>query len=119
MELPVLGQHRDVPLCTGDMAEDVLRLSQRRQAERITGKLMYPSKMDVPSWGIPATRCCIGSALAGIPGSTCASCYALKGTFLFPNVQQKLEKAYEAMFHKDWTPAMVVMINWYANDRFR
>src|SRR4051812_32568264 len=44
----------------------------KKRAEELGGRLSYPSKMDVAAWGIPATRCRIGSLLAKVEGSTCS-----------------------------------------------
>lgn len=56
-----------------DIEADI-RTMNRKLAEEIGGKLSYPAKMDVASWGIPATRCRIGSALARVENSTCNDC---------------------------------------------
>lgn len=61
-------------------------------AKRITGGASRPSKMPGLSWNIPATLCKVGSALRAVPGSTCSGCYALKGRYMFPNVQNAMHK---------------------------
>lgn len=88
-------------------------------AVEIGGKLSRPSKMDVASWGIPATRCRIGSLLAQQEGTTCNDCYALKGTFWFGNVKRMLENNYKKMFNTFWTPAIAAQIHWLGEERFR
>src|SRR4051794_26115885 len=93
-----------------------------KRALELSGGLSWTSKMgDCPSWGISATRCRVGSILARREGTTCSDCYALKGTFRFRNVTSKLERAYDALTDPQglWTPAMVAMIRWYAEERFR
>lgn len=105
----------------GNIEEDVRRMNKQK-AEELSGGLAHPGKMgDVPAWGISATRCRIGSILAQQPGSVCEGCYALKGTFRFKNVQAKLERSYEALMDSRglWTPAMVAMIRWHCEERFR
>src|SRR5205823_6522711 len=87
--------------------------------ERITGGLSFTSKMPCPSWGIPATRCKIGSLLARKPGSTCASCYALRGRYRFDAVQAKLQQRFTGLFHELWTPAMVFLVRYYCDRYFR
>jgi hypothetical protein len=58
------------------------------------GGLSNPSKMPCHGYSIPAVRCFTGSKLREVPGSVCGSCYALKGRYVFPNVQQALERRY-------------------------
>lgn len=45
------------------------------------------SKMPCHSFSLPAQKCRTGSVLAEIKGSVCHGCYALKGTYNFPNVK--------------------------------
>jgi len=80
--LPVLTAP-EVPLYRGNMEADLRVVTRNRLAETITGGLAYPSKMDCPAWGVPATRCRVGSILAQEPGTVCHDCYAMKGTFRF------------------------------------
>src|SRR5436190_19622212 len=87
--LPLLAES-DPPLYTGDIESDIRSMNKKR-AEELGGRLSFPSKMDVASWGIPATRCRIGSALARVANSTCESCYATKGMFRFKGVSNLLE----------------------------
>lgn len=102
------------------MAADLHTVSRSRLAETITGGLFWPGKMgSAPAWGIPATRCNIGSILAKQPGTVCNDCYATKGTFRFGQNKKKLEAAYEGLKNPLWTPSMVMLIRWYAQERFR
>jgi hypothetical protein len=75
--------------------------------------------MPCPAWGIPASRCPTGSRLAEEEGTTCHECYANKGRYRFENVQKKLEERYQGLFHQLWTPAMVFLIRWHADDYLR
>ena len=84
------------------------------RAEQLGGKLSFPSKMDCP-----ASTCRVGSILAQQPDSTCADCYAAKGTFRFKNVKGILEDNYEKLWNPEWTPAILAQIRWEARDRFR
>jgi hypothetical protein len=113
--LPIAGE---IPLYVGDLEADVRRMN-RKTAEQFGGRLSFPSKMDVASWGIPATRCRIGSALAQVEGSVCESCYALKGSFTFPSVRNILEENYQKLRNYLWTPAMAAQIRWLGQERFR
>ena len=53
----------------------------------ITGSLSKPSKMPGHAYGLPAQECKTGSKLAKVKGSTCSSCYALKGCYVFKVVK--------------------------------
>lgn len=81
-----------------------------RDAERVTGTLSKPSKMPGLAYGIPAKRCSIGSILRNIPNSVCSDCYALKGRYVFANVQAAQEYRFQSLKHPDWVPAMVFQI---------
>ncbi len=120
LALPIAGESApEIPLYTGDIDRDAWEMMRGRRAEEITGGLAYPSKMDCPAWGISATRCRIGAALAKTPGTVCAACYAMKGTFRAKTVADKLERAYQGLFDPRWTPALYALIRWQAKDRFR
>lgn len=116
--LPVVSSPEpEVPLYTGDMVADLQVVARRRLAETITGGLSLTSKMPAPSWGIPATRCLVGGALATQPGTVCHECYARKGRYRFTAVQAKLEERYRGLFHPLWTPAMVFLVRYFC-DRY-
>jgi hypothetical protein len=108
-----------VPLYIGDLEADLKMVSANQLAEKITGGLSITSKMPCPSWGLPATRCKIGSLLARKEGTVCHSCYARKGRYAFPAVKRKLEERYRGIFHELWTPSMVFLIRWYTERYFR
>src|SRR2546430_2351554 len=99
------------------MAADLRVVSRNRLAETITGGLSVTSKMPCPSWGISAARCRIGSVLAQKVNTVCSACYAMRGTYQFPNVQKKLEERYQGLFHPLWVPAMVFLIRYFC-DRY-
>jgi hypothetical protein len=121
LSLPIVRspEERDVPLYAGNIEEDLQRVSRAGLAERVTGGLSWPSKMPCPAWGISATRCRVGAALAQSPGTVCHQCYALGGRYVFPAVQAKLAARYRGLFHPLWTPAMIFLIRWYADRFFR
>jgi len=50
-------------------------------------KLSNTSKMPGKSWSLPASRCQMGSALAKVKGSVCSKCYARKGSYCYPSVE--------------------------------
>lgn len=92
--LALAGKRSEIPLYTktDDELEARVREMTRRKAEEIGGKLSFPSKMDCPAWGIPAKHCRVGAKLAEVEGSTCSDCYAMKGSFTFPNVEKVLQE---------------------------
>lgn len=67
-----------------------------KQAEQIVGGLSQPSKMPSYAWSISAKRCNTGSKLAKVKGSVCYNCYALKGRYMFNNVQNALDRRFNA-----------------------
>jgi len=82
----------------------------KKEARVITGGLSAPSKMPGPAYNLPATQCITGAKLVNVPGSVCAGCYALKGRYRFPNVQQALERRATSIKHPDWVKAMTALI---------
>ena len=89
----------------------------KKQAKEITGGLSKPSKMPGPAFNLPASRCITGAKLVKIPGSVCHGCYALKGRYRFPNVQNALERRRQALTSPQWVEAMVVLVS--GNEFFR
>jgi len=90
-----------------------------KQAEAVAGKLGRPSKMPGYAYGIPARHCLVGAILAKMDGSVCSDCYALKGRYVFGNVQAAMERRFKSLTHPDWVPAMVYMILRRECDYFR
>ena len=68
-----------------------------KEANKITGGLSKPSKMPGPAYNLPAAACITGAKLVKIPGSVCAGCYALKGRYMFRNVQYALQRRLQAI----------------------
>jgi hypothetical protein len=66
------------------------------------------------SFSIPAQKCITGSKLRLKKNSTCSSCYALKGRYVFPNVKEalfnRLNKMNSLGFDK-WTELMTELIS--------
>jgi hypothetical protein len=78
------------------------------------GGLGKPSKMPSFSYNLPALECKVGSKLRLVEGSVCWKCYALKGRYMFPNVQNALYKRLDLMRNNpNWISAMAWLINWY------
>ena len=81
------------------------------EAIKITHTLSKPSKMPGFSIGIPAKECKTGAKLRKIKGSVCFGCYALKGCYVFPDVQAAQYKRLKAIKKKKWIEAMAHQIN--------
>jgi len=85
----------------------------------ITGSLSKPSKMPGHAYGLPAQECKTGSKLAKVEGSTCSSCYALKGCYVFKVVKAAQYKRLESIKHPRWVEAMAAQINSKRSKFFR
>ncbi len=85
-------------------------IKSKAAAIKITGSLGKPSKMPGLSYGISATLCKIGSALAKVKGSTCENCYALKANYAYPSVKAAHEKRRAGIEDPQWADAMVYLI---------
>lgn len=79
--------------------------------ERTGGGCSNPSKMPGTSWNISAYRCNVGSKLAEVPGSVCHKCYARKGRYAFPMVQNALERRLRYMRQENWVDDMSEIID--------
>lgn len=88
-------------------------------AKEITGGLSNPSKMPGHGYSLPAKECKMGSQLAKIPGTTCHNCYALKGRYGFPAVQDALYRRLESLKDPRWVEAMVTQIKSTGDKYFR
>lgn len=62
------------------------------------------------SISLPAKKCQAGAELAKISGSVCHGCYALKGRYMFPNVQRAMDKRLAGITHPDWVEALTTLI---------
>lgn len=81
-----------------------------RDADAIHGGLSKPSKMPGLAYGLPAKYCKVGAKLAKIPGSVCSDCYALKGRYVFQNVQDAQQRRFDSLKHPRWVEAIVFSI---------
>src|SRR5690606_11986685 len=76
------------------------------------------SKMPFWSWSISATECITGSKLNKLEGTTCSSCYALKGNYRFNNVAEAQARRLAGAAHPDFVEAFVtVLTRLHANQR--
>lgn len=83
------------------------------------GGLSNPSKMPWYAWSISAKNCHTGSKLHLIKGAVCEHCYALKGRYVFPNVQNAMKRRLDALNNNpDFEDAFVFALNsLYENGR--
>ena len=84
------------------------------KAKKIMISLGRAGKMPCPTYNTPASLCVTGSKLRNIEGTTCEGCYAMKGNYLFPNVQEGLTKRFHAFLHPRFVEAMTFMIKRYS-----
>ena len=83
-----------------------------KEIEKRTGTLSKPSKMPSHGYSIPAIHCKIGSLLAKKKGTVCSNCYALKGRYVFPNVQDAMQKRFKATMNSPtWVEDMTELIS--------
>ena len=91
----------------------------KKQAEAIVGTLSKPSKMPGYAYSTPAKRCLIGQKMRKVAGSICAFCYALKGRYVFKNVQLAMEKRFASLTNSLWVEAITFLIGNAKNPHFR
>lgn len=95
------------------------KLKTIKQCEAIVGSLSKPSKMPGYGTSLPAKHCNTGSKLRGNANSVCASCYACKGRYVFPNVQKAMERRFASLGHPQWVEAMAIVIQKKGCKEFR
>lgn len=77
------------------------------------GGLSKPSKMPCHGWSISARLCIMGAILHAVPGTVCRFCYALRGRYVFANVQAALARrlaAYHREGPEEWARLMSSLI---------
>lgn len=74
------------------------------------GGLSKPEKMPWWAWSISAKSCVTGAKLAETEGTVCSGCYALKGRYLFPNVQEALNRREAALADARFVDAFVTVL---------
>jgi len=89
------------------------------EAIQITGGLSAPSKMPCPSFSISALDCNMGGKLRSIEGSVCNKCYAMRGNYRFPAIQNRLNLRKAGMYHPQWVEAMTLLIKLNCDSHFR
>ena len=81
-----------------------------REANEYVGGLSAPSKMPCPSYSLPAKECPMGKIMRKVKGSVCSACYALKGRYVFPNVQKALYRRFASLKSPRWIEAFVFLV---------
>jgi len=82
-----------------------------KQAWEEVGGLSKPSKMPSYGYSLSAYECNVGSKLRLVENSPCSTCYALKGRYVFPNVQGALDRRMDKLLHNPkWVDAMVFLV---------
>lgn len=82
-----------------------------KQAVEFIGGFSKPSKMPCHGFSIPARHCKTGAKLRNVKDSICSICYALKGRYMFKNVQNALDRRFAKLKHKMWVEAMTIAIS--------
>lgn len=85
-----------------------------KEANLLTGHksgLGRTSKMPGYSTALAARDCVTGSKLHLIEGTICSTCYALRGNYLFPDVQEGHKRRILAIENEEWVEAMSFLIN--------
>lgn len=90
-----------------------------KEANAITGGLTSTDKLPCRSINLPAAECRTGSLLRNVKGSVCSKCYARKGRYVFPVVQQALARRMEALQDPRWAEAVTTLIAMQSPDCFR
>ena len=82
-----------------------------KQALLNVGGLSDPSKMPTFGTSIQANKCGIGSKLRKVLNSICSECYALKGRYIFDNVQNAMIRRLDALNNPLWIESMAFLMN--------
>lgn len=89
-----------------------------KTAKLVTGHrtgLGKPSKMPGYSTSLPASACKVGAKLAKVAGSVCASCYAMRGHYIYPDVRDGLQRRLDALNDPQWVDGMVKLVGHYTD----
>jgi len=85
-----------------------------KERKNEVGGLSNPSKMPGYGYSLPAAECGVGSRLRKVSGSTCSSCYAMKGRYSFGTVQSALYRRLDSISTPEWVENMSFLINFYS-----
>lgn len=71
-------------------------------------------------WSLPATECRTGSKLRVVPGSVCSKCYALRGRYVFDEVQNAMwRRKGKLRSLRVWTEDFVELLTRKGGERVR
>lgn len=87
-------------------------------AKQIIHSLGVATKMPCYTYSISARYCKRGRKLRKIPGSVCSKCYALRGNFARPTIQEGLDARMDAMQHPLWAEAMAIVLTYEEHSGF-
>lgn len=86
-------------------------MNEVNEAWERVGGLSKPSKMPGYGYSISAKKCLTGSKLRFVENSVCSKCYALRGNYPFPCVQNAMAKRLEAWENSPtWVADIVFLI---------
>ena len=98
-------------------AENCDILLTKEQKKYFRSMLSNTSKMPSKSISLSAKLCKIGSKLVNVIGSTCHKCYALKGMYNMPNVQNAMARRLDFFNSNYFIPIMIWLLS--KKDLFR
>lgn len=81
--------------------------------------LSKPKKMPGDSFNISAFGCVTGQKLAKIKGSVCHDCYAMKGAYPWPVVQNAMQARLDFLNSENFVPNMTALLNKSRKDTMR
>ena len=88
-----------------------MKLQTVKQARESVGGFSNPSKMPCRAISLSIEHCNVGAKLAEVPGTICSKCYAGRGHYARPVVQEALQRRLDALYHPKWVDNMVRGIN--------
>ncbi len=100
-----------MPALASELETEDLSSWKVHELESYVGGLSSPSKMPGYGYGLPARECITGSKLREVLLSVCHGCYAMKGHYVFPNVQRALYRRLRKITDPLWAPAIAELIN--------
>ena len=74
------------------------------------GGLSKPGKMPCFGYSLPAAECKVGGSLRDIEGSVCHGCYAHRGNYLYPSVDDALYRRLKSITKIKWVDCMVALL---------
>lgn len=95
------------------------KVMTKKAAAEIVGNLSKSAKMPETAHGTPAANCHTGRQLAGVAGSVCEGCYAMKGRCGMPMSVAAQQRREDAMRdHPQWEEAMTRLLDGVKHHRW-